>query len=156
VIELLLGGLIAVAAVLIVALPFLRDSGEPELIDDPGSEKILLLIEERDHALAALKELEFDHRTGKIDDADYRASVGPLRRAAAEALQALDAATKARSAEEDLAQEEEVQGDDERRNGPGDDRREPAVDQRAHQVAAGREPHERHEGKGDTERQHDL
>ena len=33
-IALILGGLIAVAAVLIVALPFLRDTGEPELIDD--------------------------------------------------------------------------------------------------------------------------
>ena len=81
-IELILGALIAAAAVVIVALPFLRDTGEPELIDDPGSEKILLLIEDRDHALAALKELEFDHRTGKLDDADYRSSVGPLRRAA--------------------------------------------------------------------------
>ncbi len=49
-----------------------------------------MLMDERDHALAALKELEFDHRTGKIDDADYRSLVGPLRRAAAEALQAID------------------------------------------------------------------
>ena len=89
-IELILGALIAVAAVVIVSLPFLRDTGEPELIDDPGSERILLLIEERDHALAALKELEFDHRTGKISDDDYREQVGPLRRRAAEALRALD------------------------------------------------------------------
>ena len=51
-IELILGALIAVTAVVIVALPFLRDTGEPELIDDPGSEQILLLIEERDHTLA--------------------------------------------------------------------------------------------------------
>ena len=48
------------------------------------------LVEERDRALAALKELEFDHRTGKISDADYRELVGPLRREAAEALRALD------------------------------------------------------------------
>jgi hypothetical protein len=48
------------------------------------------LIEERDRALSALKELEFDHRTGKITDGDYRAVVGPLRRRAAEALQALE------------------------------------------------------------------
>ena len=81
---------------LIVALPFLRDSGEPELIDDPGSERILLLIEERDHALAALKELEFDHRTQKISDEDYRAQVGPLRRRAAEVLRALEPGEGAR------------------------------------------------------------
>ena len=48
------------------------------------------LAEERDRALAALKELEFDHRTGKIGDDDYRALVGPLRREAAAALRALD------------------------------------------------------------------
>ena len=39
---------------------------------------------------AALKELEFDHRTGKVSDEDYRALVGPLRREAAEALRALE------------------------------------------------------------------
>ena len=48
------------------------------------------LAEERDRALAALKELEFDHRTGKIADADYRELVAPLRRQAAEALRALE------------------------------------------------------------------
>jgi hypothetical protein len=37
-----------------------------------------------------LKELEFDHRTGKVSDEDYRALVGPLRRRAAETLRALD------------------------------------------------------------------
>ena len=50
----------------------------------------LALAEERDRALAALKELEFDHRTGKVSDEDYRALVGPLRREAAEALRALE------------------------------------------------------------------
>jgi hypothetical protein len=91
--ELVLGGLIAVIAVILVALPFLRRrDGSDDLLDAPteAEEQRLLLIEERDHALAALKELEFDHRTGKIDDVDYRAMVGPLRRAAADALQALD------------------------------------------------------------------
>ena len=154
-IELILGALIAVTAVVIVALPFLRDTGEPELIDDPGSEKILLLIEDRDHALAALKELEFDHRTGKVDDADYRASVGPLRRAAAEALQALDAA-KAVSAQEDLPEQEQVQADDQSGNGPGPGRGEAVVDERAHEVAPRREPDERHEGERDPEGQHHL
>ena len=153
-IELLLGALIAVAAVVIVALPFLRETGEPELIDDPGSERILLLIEERDHALAALKELEFDHRTGKIDDADYRASVGSLRRAAAEALQELDAAKG--SAEEDLPEQEDVQAHDQRRNGPRRSRRQAAVDERPHEVAARGEPDERHQGERNPEGQHHL
>jgi hypothetical protein len=88
---LIVGALIAVAAVVLVSLPFLRSSG-----DDVGSstelqDRRLMLIDERDRTIPALKELEFDHRTGKIDDTDYRALVGPLRRAAAEVLQALDA-----------------------------------------------------------------
>jgi hypothetical protein len=49
----------------------------------------VVLLERRDRALAALKELEFDHRTGKVSDGDYRALVGPLRMEAAEALRAL-------------------------------------------------------------------
>jgi hypothetical protein len=53
-------------------------------------QELIALAEERDRALSALKELEFDHRTGKISDEDYRAQVGPLRRRAAEALRALD------------------------------------------------------------------
>jgi uncharacterized membrane protein YdfJ with MMPL/SSD domain len=87
-------GLVLVAAVVVlVALPFLR---EPVATDDrldaptDADARRLALIEERDRALAALKELEFDHRTGKVDDADYRELVGPLRQAAAVVLRSLD------------------------------------------------------------------
>ncbi len=92
-IALVLGAVIAVAAVVLVAFPFLR---EPEAADDalaaPGEleQRHLALSEERDRALAALKELEFDHRTGKVSDEDYRALVGPLRQRAAETLRALE------------------------------------------------------------------
>jgi hypothetical protein len=91
--ELVLGVLLAAGAVLLVALPFLRD---PSPIDDrldaptEAEEQRLTLIEERDQALAALKELEFDHRTGKITDDDYRRDVGALRQSAAAALRRLD------------------------------------------------------------------
>jgi len=90
---LVLGALLAAAAVVLVALPFFL--GRDDDLDAFGAEeeRRLALIDERDRTLAALKELEFDHRAGKIDDEDYRALVGPLRRAAAEALQALDADT---------------------------------------------------------------
>jgi len=91
--QLVLGGLIAAIAVILVALPFLRHpDGDDDMLDAPteAEERRLALIEQRDQALGALKELEFDHRTGKVDDIDYRALVGPLRRAAADALQALD------------------------------------------------------------------
>jgi hypothetical protein len=90
---LILAALIAAAAAVIVALPFLRDPapGNDDLrTTTPQADERLALLEARDRALAALKELEFDHRSGKIDDTDYRRLVGPLRRAAAEALQGLD------------------------------------------------------------------
>jgi len=90
----LAGLVLAIAVVVIVALPFLREpvAGDDRL-DAPGEadERRLVLLEERDRALAALKDLEFDHRTGKIDDADYRSLVRPLRQAAASALRAIDA-----------------------------------------------------------------
>jgi hypothetical protein len=91
-IALVLAATLAVACVVAVALPFLREP-EPESDDlvelDEAEVRRLDLLEARDRALAALKELEFDHRTGTVSDEDYRAQVGPLRREAAAALQAL-------------------------------------------------------------------
>jgi hypothetical protein len=90
---LVLAAALAVVAVLFVARPFLREPApEVDRLDEPGAleRRRLELAEERDRALAALKELEFDHRTGKVSDDDYRAQVGPLRRHAAEALRALE------------------------------------------------------------------
>jgi hypothetical protein len=100
---LVLGALLAAAAVVVVAWPFLREPGlDPEhdrlASPDAAERKRLELAEERDRALAALKELEFDHRTGKVSDEDYRALVGPLRRRAAETLRALDPRDGARHA----------------------------------------------------------
>jgi hypothetical protein len=93
VVALLLGALLAVVCVVYVALPFLREPGaRDDRLDEPGAleRRALELAEERDRALAALKELEFDHRTGKVSDEDYRELVGPLRSRVAEALRALE------------------------------------------------------------------
>ena len=92
-VALALGVALAAVAVLLVALPFLREPVTPDdRLDAPTADEevMLSLVEQRDRALAALKELEFDHRTGKITDADYRRELGPLRQAAAAALKALD------------------------------------------------------------------
>jgi hypothetical protein len=88
-VALVIGAFLAVAAVVLVAAPFLR---EPQAADDrlvgpsAARRRRLAHAEERDRALAALKELEFDHRTGKVSDDDYRAQVGLLRQRAAETL----------------------------------------------------------------------
>jgi len=92
---LVLGALLAVGCVLLVARPFLREPApENDRLEEPGSreQERIALEEERDRALAALKELEFDHRTGKVSDEDYRDQVGPMRRRAAELLRALEPA----------------------------------------------------------------
>ena len=86
---------LAVVSVFFVARPFLsnpRPRPEDDRLEKPNelARRQLELVEERDRALAALKELEFDHRTGKVSDEDYRALVGPLRRRAAETLRALE------------------------------------------------------------------
>lgn len=88
-----LSAILGAVCVVLVALPFLRD---PEPVSDelegmtPERQRRLALAEERDRALSALKELEADHRAGRINDEDYRASIGELRREAAGALRALD------------------------------------------------------------------
>jgi hypothetical protein len=90
---LVLGALLAIACVLLVARPFLRDpTPSDDRLESPDAREQtrIELAEERDRALAALKELEFDHRTGKVSDEDYRMQVGPLRRRAAEVLRALE------------------------------------------------------------------
>ena len=90
---LFIAALVAAAAVVLAALPFLRDpSPAADRLErqDELERRTLELAEERDRALAALKELEFDHRTGKVSDEDYRRLVGPLRVRAAETLRALE------------------------------------------------------------------
>jgi hypothetical protein len=89
---LVLAATLAVVCVIAVALPFIREpEPESDALDelDEGERRRLELLEERDRALSALKELEFEHRTGTVSDDDYRAQIGPLRRDVAATLQAL-------------------------------------------------------------------
>jgi hypothetical protein len=86
---LLVGALLALGSVVLVAVPFLREPAPADdrlLQPDAAQQRRLAHAEERDRALAALKELEFDHRTGKVSDEDYREQVGVLRQRAAETL----------------------------------------------------------------------
>ena len=151
---------LAVAVVVFVALPFLR---EPATASDVSTSRAAddgcasQLMEERDRALAALKELEFDHRTGKVDDDDYRASSGPLRRAAADALQALDRCNARQSAEEELGRAGRRSARRSRRSRRSATARCGRVlTSGAHQVPAGGEADERDQGERDAEREHDL
>jgi hypothetical protein len=90
---LIVAAALAILCVLYVARPFLREpAARSDVLMQPDEldRRRLALIEERDRAADALRELEFDHRTGKLSDDDYRLLVGPLRRRAAEAARALE------------------------------------------------------------------
>ncbi len=90
-VALVVGALLAVGCAVLVAAPFLREPAAADdrlLQPDAAQQQRLAVAEERDRALSALKELEFDHRTGKVSDDDYRELVGVLRQRAAETLRA--------------------------------------------------------------------
>jgi hypothetical protein len=84
--------LLAIAAVAIIALPLLTEARADDVVAEvsPDQRARLALREERDEALAALRDLEFDHRTGKIADVDYLPLAAELRARVARALEALD------------------------------------------------------------------
>src|SRR5438874_10237275 len=80
-----------VAVVLAIAWPFVSpDRGAPEAALSPIDRRRIELLERRDAAYAGLRDLEHDHRTGKVTEEDYQRERRRLRDEAAAALQALD------------------------------------------------------------------
>jgi hypothetical protein len=77
--------------VAVVAWPFLSpERGVPEQALSPHDRDRLALLEQRDAAYAGLRDLEQDHRTGKVSDQDYEDERVRLRTEAAAALRGLD------------------------------------------------------------------
>jgi hypothetical protein len=83
--------LLVVLAVLFVVVPLLRTTA-PEEWQTASAQQLrrIELRERRDNAYVALRELELDHDTGKLDDADYTAANRELRAEAVAALAALE------------------------------------------------------------------
>jgi hypothetical protein len=85
-----LAGSVVAGALVYVVRPLLRaPSATVTRRSNAGASRHLALLEERDRALAALQELEFDHRTGKVSDHDYRELIGQLRGRAIQTMRAL-------------------------------------------------------------------
>ena len=83
--------ILVAAAVAVVAWPLLSpERGDPEQALSPPDRERLRLLERRDEAYAALRDLEQDHRTGKVADEDYQRERVRLRAEAADALRGLD------------------------------------------------------------------
>ena len=94
----LIGLVVAIAAVLLVLEPILRPSTaavRPSVLgeepEDPRETK-------KELALAALKEIEFDKATGKLSDGDYQAMLTRYTKEAVEALREAEAGTAAAAA----------------------------------------------------------
>ena len=97
-VSIILAAFVTFGALLYVARPFFAGvTPSAAASPDTVAKRRLELFEERDRALAALKELEFDHRTGKVSDSDYRALIGPLRLRAVETLRSLEPGVRTES-----------------------------------------------------------
>jgi hypothetical protein len=92
VVALILGVFVALAAVALVLDPLVR----PETVRPPAPslepEEVDPRVHRKELALAALKEIEFDRATGKLDDADYEAMKARYTAEALEAIRDADAA----------------------------------------------------------------
>jgi hypothetical protein len=83
--------LLVVVGVLFVATPLVRRAPAEEWRTASAEQQRLVeLRERRDAALLALRELELDHETGKLDEKDYATARSELRAEAVDALAALD------------------------------------------------------------------
>jgi hypothetical protein len=105
----LAGLLIATLAVVLVLEPVLRAGAglpdQPAAIFSDSDDEDDPVQRRRDLALAALKEIEFDHATGKLSDADYDRLRTKYTTEALEALRAGDgAAVPAGAAAEDAVE----------------------------------------------------
>lgn len=87
-----IGLLVAVAAVLVVLEPILRPAAaapaEPGVFDEPEDDP---KVRRKELALAALKEIEFDRATGKLSDGDYQTMLTRYTKEAVEALREAEA-----------------------------------------------------------------
>lgn len=82
--------LVAAIALFAVAYPIIRRSGSTLLATVSAQETLDELLAQRDAAFQALRELNFDHRVGKITNEDFMAFEAHLKQVAANALRALD------------------------------------------------------------------
>ena len=81
--------LLTAAALLAVAYPILS-KGSTTKPATTAQESLDELLGQRDAAMQALRELNFDHRMGKISDEDFAVFELNLKQHAAETLRALD------------------------------------------------------------------
>jgi hypothetical protein len=86
------GGVAVILGVLVSAWPRKRSTAAEARAAAPSAAQETLeeLLAQRDAAFQALRDLNFDHRVGKISDEDFAVFEANLKQVAADALRALD------------------------------------------------------------------
>jgi RNA polymerase subunit RPABC4/transcription elongation factor Spt4 len=81
---------ISVGAVLLVAYPIVAKPRSAQTAASSAQEELDELLARRDAVFQALRDLNFDHRVGKITDDDFAVFEANLKESAAETLKSLD------------------------------------------------------------------
>jgi hypothetical protein len=97
--------LIAVAVAAFVFLPLFRSQGEVSRASARDTKR-RQLIEHRERVLDAIRELDFDHRMGKLEDGDYHPARKRLEAEALDVLHQLDQGNGRAEPVEDLIERE--------------------------------------------------
>lgn len=91
--------LLLIAVLAFVGYPLLQPAVEAgPTAETPGAGQMQQLLSERENALAALKDLEFEHSIGNLSTADYEALRGAQRHKAVALLRELDGVSGEESA----------------------------------------------------------
>ncbi len=88
----ILGIIVVGIAIALVAYPILRPAESPLLAaEDADQQEWEDLVARRDDTLRAIKDLEFDYRTGKVSAEDFQVFLARLKAEAADILRQMDA-----------------------------------------------------------------
>jgi hypothetical protein len=90
--QMLLPPVILIALVLFVAWPLLKDRPETESLEEAS--ELDLALEEKESAIANLKDIEMDYRMGKLSEDDYTRLKAEWETTAVGALQKVESLSK--------------------------------------------------------------
>ena len=82
--------LIGVGSVVYICRPLFIKRDDKKIQKPKGKGRHAVLLEHRDSLYSAIRELEFDHRMGKVEDQDYRRMREDYTQRAATVLKELD------------------------------------------------------------------
>lgn len=108
--------LVAAAVLWLVFGPLFADRGTVEKATRREGRR-RELIEERERVLESIRELDFDHRMGKVEEADYQEARGRYEAQAIEVMKAIDR-TNGRPGQVDIEKQVEAEIASLRQKGP--------------------------------------